>query len=86
MTQIDHHESGPLDWIASRQQAMVDTLIDWSAHNTGSRNIEGLTRFAAKAAEAFPRSVRGSRRATPPLRRLWIPQDRLSTWRMARTF
>lgn len=53
MTQIDHHESGPLDWIAGRQQAMVDTLIDWSAHNTGSRNIEGLTRFAAKAAEAF---------------------------------
>ncbi len=53
MSDIEDLETGPLHWIASRQQAMVHTLLDWSAHNTGSRNIEGLKCFAAKASEAF---------------------------------
>lgn len=71
MTDIEDSEAGPLTWVASRQQAMVDTLLDWSAHNTGSRNLEGLACFAVKAAEAFtPLGARIETRDPAPARTL----------------
>ncbi len=42
-----------LDRIDARQQEMIDTVINWSRVNSGSRNLEGLAAMEALILEAF---------------------------------
>ncbi|MEX6723775.1 hydrolase [Parapedomonas caeni] len=53
MLSITREEARPLDWIAERQAAMTETVMAWSAINSGSRNLAGLDRMATALEQAF---------------------------------
>ncbi|MCA1974336.1 MAG: hydrolase [Caenispirillum sp.] len=42
-----------LDWLDGRQEAMLARLVEWSAINSGTRNLAGLERMAERLTEAF---------------------------------
>ena len=50
---LNSEEQVVLDWIDSRADHMIDTVKDWSAINSGSRNPEGLETMRGCIAEAF---------------------------------
>ncbi|MAK63128.1 MAG: acetylornithine deacetylase [Maricaulis sp.] len=50
---LNSEEQAVLDWIDSRADHMIDTVKDWSAVNSGSRNPEGLETMRGRIAEAF---------------------------------
>lgn len=53
MKGLNSPEQAALDWINSRSDAMIDTVRQWSAINSGSRNLPGLSRMADVLMEAF---------------------------------
>ncbi|MGK2285244.1 hydrolase [Pedomonas sp. V897] len=50
---LDAREQAALDWIDRQGDAMLDTVRQWSALNSGSRNLPGLARMAEELTRAF---------------------------------
>ncbi len=50
---LDAEERAVLDWVESRADSMIETVMAWSRVNSGSRNADGLERMRALLAEAF---------------------------------
>lgn len=42
-----------LSWIDDRQEALVERLVEWSAINSGSHNMEGLAEMGQEVVDAF---------------------------------
>lgn len=53
MTAIDAREQAALDWVSSQSRAMVETVKQWAAINSGSRNLAGLEAMASVLSDAF---------------------------------
>ena len=50
---LNADERAVLDWIDARADGMIETVKDWSAINSGSRNADGLELMRARISEAF---------------------------------